>query len=92
MCPYHQLDLYDAVMSESLMPTFYAAIPFTLATIMHGRHIHMTCVWHVKGEGLCYGTLYEERIESVLELKQCFLLWHKAINIVICFGEMVSSA
>jgi hypothetical protein len=78
------------VMSEPPTPTqFSAAIPFTLATIMHGNH--MACVWHAKGLGLFWGTLYNQHIDNMLKMKQCFLLQHKAINNVICFGEMLSN-
>jgi len=89
VCAYHQLDLLDAAMCESEMTSFSAAIPFTLATGMHGSHFRMACVWHAKGEGLCLGTLYNRRITSVLELKRCFLLRHEAVNIAIRFGDMV---
>jgi hypothetical protein len=92
VCAYHQLDLHDAVMSKDPTPSqFSAAIPLTLATIMHGNHFHMTCVWYAKGVGLRWGVLYDRRINNVLELKRCFLLRHEAINIVIRFGELLRS-
>ena len=75
ICPYHQLNLHDAMMSKDPTPSqFSTAIPKTLATIMHGNHFHMGCVWYAKGVGLCWGILYNQHITNMLKLKQCFLL------------------
>jgi hypothetical protein len=93
VCAYHQLDLVDALLEKesSSIPSFSAAIPLTLATLMNGASFRMACVWHVRGQGLCVGLLFEQQINDVIDLKRCFLLRHEAINVAIRFGNMVDS-